>query len=55
MIVWKARDKVREAKAQLELCLARNVKGNRKGFYRYIASKRKTGLTWALSRRKRET
>lgn len=41
-IVWEARDKVREAKTQLELSLTTNVKDNMKGFYRYVANKRKT-------------
>ena len=35
-------DRVRKAKADLELNLAKDVKGNRKGFYKYINSKRKT-------------
>ncbi|KFQ53309.1 hypothetical protein N333_01103, partial [Nestor notabilis] len=39
-VVREARDQVRKAKAQLELNLARDVKNNRKGFYRYIANKR---------------
>ncbi|KFQ42673.1 hypothetical protein N333_13609, partial [Nestor notabilis] len=41
-IVREARDQVRKAKAQLELNVARDVKENRKGFYRYVANKRKT-------------
>lgn len=32
-ILWQARDKAREAKAQLDLNLARGIKDNRKGFY----------------------
>uniref|UniRef100_A0A8B9GCV8 Reverse transcriptase domain-containing protein n=1 Tax=Amazona collaria TaxID=241587 RepID=A0A8B9GCV8_9PSIT len=39
-VVREARDQVRKAKAHLELSLARDVKDNRKGFYRYIANKR---------------
>ncbi|KFQ61696.1 hypothetical protein N334_12538, partial [Pelecanus crispus] len=35
------RDGVRKAKAQLELNLARDVKNNEKGFYRYVYQKRK--------------
>ncbi|KFO78572.1 hypothetical protein N303_07682, partial [Cuculus canorus] len=35
------RDEVRKAKVQLELNLAREVKTNKKGFYRYINQKRK--------------
>ncbi|XP_064900742.1 transcription factor RFX3-like isoform X2 [Columba livia] len=40
--VQVCRDGVREAKAHLELKLARDVKGDIKGFYRYISSKMKT-------------
>ncbi|KAM9593774.1 uncharacterized protein ACIBXB_004867 [Morphnus guianensis] len=36
-----ARDKVRKAKALIELNLARDVKGNKKSFYRYTGDKRK--------------
>ena len=46
----KYRDTVRvcrsvkmKAKAHLELDLARKVKGNKKGFFKYISRKRKTG------------
>ncbi|KAK4806903.1 LOW QUALITY PROTEIN: hypothetical protein QYF61_012624 [Mycteria americana] len=38
---WMCRDGIRKAKAQLELNLARDVKNNKKGFYRYIGQKRK--------------
>jgi len=34
------RDGVRKAKAQLELNLARDVKNNKKGFYRYVSWKK---------------
>ena len=34
------RDRIRKAKAQLELNLARDVKNN-KGFYRYVDQKRR--------------
>ncbi|KAJ7396274.1 hypothetical protein BTVI_146814 [Pitangus sulphuratus] len=37
-----ARDKVREAKVELELSLAKDIKDNGKGFYRYVAKKRNT-------------
>lgn len=40
-ILGEATDKVRKAKAQIELSLARY--DNRKGFCRYVANKRKTG------------
>ncbi|KFQ50610.1 hypothetical protein N334_03009, partial [Pelecanus crispus] len=38
---WWCREGVRKAKAQLELNLARDVKNNKKGFYRYVNQKRK--------------
>ena len=41
-IVRAARDQVRKAKALIELNLARDVKGNKKSFYRYVGDKRKT-------------
>ncbi|KGL89856.1 hypothetical protein N301_01578, partial [Charadrius vociferus] len=41
-IVRAARDQVRKAKAQIELNLARDVKGNKKSFYIYASDKRKT-------------
>ena len=37
-----ATNQVRKAKTLTELNLARDVKGNRKNFYRYIGNKRKT-------------
>lgn len=39
--VQAARDKVRNAKALLELNLAVDIKGNRKGFHSYVSDKRK--------------
>ena len=36
------RDGVRKVKAHLDLTVVRDKKGNTKGFYRYISSKRKT-------------
>ncbi|KGL86842.1 hypothetical protein N301_02901, partial [Charadrius vociferus] len=36
------REETRKAKAALELNLARDVKANRKGFFKYIGDKRKT-------------
>ncbi|GAB0177889.1 mitochondrial enolase superfamily member 1 [Grus japonensis] len=41
-IVRVCRDAVRKAKAHLGLNLARDVKENKKGFFKYISSKRKT-------------
>ncbi|KFZ45725.1 hypothetical protein N321_12356, partial [Antrostomus carolinensis] len=41
-ITREARDQVRKAKALTELNLARDVKGNKKSFYRYVGEKRKT-------------
>ena len=40
--VRAARDQVRKAKALTELNLARDIKGNKKSFYRYVSDKRKT-------------
>lgn len=37
------RDQVSKVKAHLELNLARDVKGKRGSFYRYISRKRQTG------------
>ena len=36
------RDRIRKAKAQKELNLARGVKNNKKGFYRYACRRRQT-------------
>ena len=41
-IVRAARDQVRKAEALAELHLTRDVKGNKKSFYRYLGDKRKT-------------
>ncbi|GAB0195017.1 mitochondrial enolase superfamily member 1 [Grus japonensis] len=41
-VVKVCRDATRKAKAHLELNLARDVKDNKKGFFKYINSKRKT-------------
>ena len=38
--VWMCRDGVRNAKAQMELNLARDLKNNKRGFFRYIWLKR---------------
>lgn len=38
-IVQASSDEVRKAKAQIELNLARDVKDNRKGFYKYTDDK----------------
>ncbi|GAB0207924.1 hypothetical protein GRJ2_003258100 [Grus japonensis] len=40
--VRAARDQVRKAKALTEISLARDVKGNKKSFYRYVSDKRRT-------------
>ncbi|KAJ7427303.1 hypothetical protein WISP_08354 [Willisornis vidua] len=40
----EARNQVRKAKALTELNLSRDIKGNKKSFYRYISDKR--GLLW---------
>ncbi|GAB0175916.1 mitochondrial enolase superfamily member 1 [Grus japonensis] len=41
-VVRECRDATRKAKAHLELNLARDVKDNKKSFFKYISSKRKT-------------
>ena len=41
-VVRACRDATRKAKAYLELKLARDVKNNKKSFFNYISSKRKT-------------
>jgi len=41
-VVKAHRDATRKAKVHLELNLARDVKGNKKSFFKYISSKRKT-------------
>ncbi|KAK4826719.1 hypothetical protein QYF61_010934 [Mycteria americana] len=41
-------DRVKKVKANLEPDLARHVKGNKKGFYKYMISKRKTRETMDL-------
>ena len=38
--VWTCRCRIRKAKAQVELNLARHVKNSKKTFYRYIGQKR---------------
>ncbi|GAB0208675.1 mitochondrial enolase superfamily member 1 [Grus japonensis] len=40
--VRAARDQVRKAKALIEISLARDVKDNKKSFYRYVRDKRRT-------------
>ena len=40
--VQAARVQVRKTKSQIELNLARDVKGNKKSFYGYVGDKRKT-------------
>lgn len=39
-IVQAFRDRIRKAKAHMKLNLARDVKGNKNGFYKYISSRR---------------
>ncbi|GAB0176549.1 hypothetical protein GRJ2_000120100 [Grus japonensis] len=47
-LVRAARDQVRKAKALTELNLARDVKGNKKSFYRYACDERKTRENMSL-------
>ena len=39
------RDRIRKVKVQKELNLARDVKNNKKGFYRYIGGRRQAKET----------
>ena len=41
-VVRVCRDRMRKAKVQMELNLARDMKDNKKGFYRYIGKKEQT-------------
>ncbi|KFU99773.1 hypothetical protein N340_10986, partial [Tauraco erythrolophus] len=41
-IVGATRDQVRKAEALIELNLARDIKGNKKNFYRYVSHKKRT-------------
>ncbi|GAB0180427.1 hypothetical protein GRJ2_000508000 [Grus japonensis] len=41
-VVRAVRDQVRKAKGLIELNLDRDIKGNKKSFYRYVSDKRKT-------------
>ncbi|KGL93213.1 hypothetical protein N301_01878, partial [Charadrius vociferus] len=41
-IVQAARHRVRQAKAQIELNLARDIKTNKKSFFKFVSEKRKT-------------
>ncbi|CAM4531595.1 unnamed protein product [Caretta caretta] len=38
---WACRNEIRRAKSHLELQLARDVKSNKKGFFRYVGNKKK--------------
>ncbi|CAM5143904.1 unnamed protein product [Eretmochelys imbricata] len=40
-IAWACRREIRKAKSHLELQLARDVKSNKKGFFRYVSNKKK--------------
>ena len=41
-VVRVCRDRIRKTKAQMELNLVRDVKDNKKGFYKYVGKKRET-------------
>ena len=47
-MAWECREGIREAKARLELNLARDIKNNKKGFFGYIGQRRKTKETIEL-------
>ncbi|CAM4646594.1 unnamed protein product [Lepidochelys kempii] len=40
-VAWACRNEIRRAKSHLELQLARDVKSNKKGFFRYVGNKKK--------------
>ncbi|CAM5113746.1 unnamed protein product, partial [Eretmochelys imbricata] len=40
-IAWACRSEIRKAKSHLEVQLARDVKSNKKGFFRYVSNKKK--------------
>lgn len=40
-MTWQHREGSRKAKAELELSLGRDVKNNKKGFFRHIGQQRK--------------
>jgi len=44
--VRACREAMRKAKAHLESNLARDVRDNKKSFFKYISSKGKLGKTW---------
>ena len=44
-VLISSRDRIRKAKVQMELNLARDVKNNKKGFYRYIGGRRQAKET----------
>lgn len=41
-ITWVCRERIRRAKTQFEIQLARGIKGNYKGFYKYVKRKMKS-------------
>lgn len=41
-VVHTCKDKIRKAKVQMELNIARDLKNNKKGFYKYIGRKKQT-------------
>ncbi|PKU36894.1 hypothetical protein llap_12800 [Limosa lapponica baueri] len=47
------RNQIRQAKAQIEINLARDIKDNKKRFYRYVSDKRKTREDVGPFRKKR--
>lgn len=49
------KDGIRKAKANLELSLVRDVKGNNNGFYKYISRKGRLGKLWACCWMRQET
>ena len=46
-VVRACRDATRKAKAHLELNLAKAIKDNKKGFFKYVTAKGRLGRMWA--------
>ena len=49
--IWICKDRIRKAKAQMEVNLVRDVTNNKKGFYRYNGQLRKAQKVYPLVRR----
>ena len=45
-VVWDCRDATKKAKAHLEFNLAKEVKDNKKGFFKYVNSETRENVPW---------